>query len=116
MNKFRVLVTRSLPRQSIQIFKSVPNIECIINEQLPLSKSRLIELINGCDALFCTLNDKIDKEVIEQAGPNLKVIATCSVGHEHIDLKECQKRNIRVGYTPGVLDGKYEKIKDSCQF
>jgi glyoxylate/hydroxypyruvate reductase len=31
------------------------------------------------------------------------VIATCSVGYEHIDLKECQNRNIKVGYTPGVL-------------
>ena len=26
-----------------------------------------------------------------------------SVGYEHIDLDECRKRQIRVGYTPGVL-------------
>ena len=36
---------------------------------------------------------------------NIKVIATCSVGYEHIDLKECAARNIPVGYTPGVLTG-----------
>lgn len=59
--------------------------------------------IVGKDALFCTLTDKIDAEVIDRAGPNLKVIATMSVGYEHIDLNECKKRNIRVGYTPEVL-------------
>ena len=26
-----------------------------------------------------------------------------SVGHDHIDLKECKSRNIVVGYTPDVL-------------
>ena len=30
-------------------------------------------------------------------------MATCSVGYDHIDLKECAQRNIPVGYTPGVL-------------
>lgn len=66
-------------------------------------RDELIKGINGKDALFCTLTDKIDAEVIESAGPNLKVIGTMSVGYEHIDLGECKKRNIRVGYTPEVL-------------
>ena len=35
-------------------------------------------------------------------GPNLKVVATMSVGYEHIDLEECKKRNIRVCNTPNV--------------
>lgn len=39
------------------------------------------EGIAGKDALFCTLTDKIDAEVIERAGPSLKVIATMSVGY-----------------------------------
>ena len=35
--------------------------------------------------------------------PNLKVIGNCAVGYDHIDLKECSRRGIRVGYTPGTL-------------
>jgi lactate dehydrogenase-like 2-hydroxyacid dehydrogenase len=31
------------------------------------------------------------------------VVATCSAGVNHIDLKECFKRKIPVGYNPGVL-------------
>lgn len=63
----------------------------------------MLKGVVGKDALFCTLTDKIDAEVIEKAGPKLKVIATMSVGYEHIDLIECKKRKIRVGYTPEVL-------------
>lgn len=68
-----------------------------------MPRDELLKKIVGKDALFCTLTDKIDAEVIERAGSNLKVIATMSVGYEHIDLNECKKRKIRVGYTPEVL-------------
>ena len=35
-------------------------------------------------------------------GSNLKVIATMSVGYDHIDVNECKRRGIKVGNTPGV--------------
>ena len=37
------------------------------------------------------------------AGDKLKVIATMSVGHEHIDLITIREKGILVGYTPDVL-------------
>lgn len=49
------------------------------------------------------LTDKIDKEVLDRAGSNLKVIATMSVGFDHIDVPEVQKRGIKIGYTPDIL-------------
>jgi len=36
-------------------------------------------------------------------GSQLTVIGTMSVGYEHLDMAECDKRNIVVGYTPDVL-------------
>ena len=36
--------------------------------------------------------------------PNLKVIGNCAVGYDHVDLKACAARGIRVGYTPEVLN------------
>lgn len=33
----------------------------------------------------------------------MKVVATMSVGFEHIDIAEAKKRGIKVGYTPDVL-------------
>lgn len=53
--------------------------------------------------MYCALTEKIDSELLDKAGPDLKVIGTISVGYDHIDLAECKKRGIRVGYTPDVL-------------
>jgi glyoxylate/hydroxypyruvate reductase len=46
---------------------------------------------------------KIDKELLSTAGDKLKMLATFSVGYDHIDLKECRKRGISIGYTPGRI-------------
>ncbi|KAH8307664.1 hypothetical protein KR044_007752, partial [Drosophila immigrans] len=70
---------------------------------LPVLREELLREIRGKDALFCTLTDKIDTAVLDAAGDQLKCIATMSVGYEHIDVHECKKRGIRVGYTPDVL-------------
>lgn len=62
-----------------------------------------MKAVPGHSAVFCCLTEKIDKDVLDAAGKDLKVVSTISVGHEHIDLAECKQRGIRVGYTPDVL-------------
>ena len=42
-----------------------------------------IENIKDKDALYCLLTDKIDSEVID-AAVNLRVVATMSVGFDHL--------------------------------
>lgn len=59
--------------------------------------------IKDKDGLFCLLTDKIDKELLDVAGPKLKVIGTMSVGVDHIDVKEVRSRGIKIGYTPNIL-------------
>lgn len=108
----------------------MPFIRCELStwhEASVIPYSELLKNVVGKDAIFCNLTDKIDAAIIEAAGPSLKVIATMSVGYEngsirmcsfdlkpfcllyifvryeHIDLNECKKRGIRVGYTPDVL-------------
>lgn len=49
------------------------------------------------------LTDKIDSEVLNKAGKDLKIIATMSVGYDHLDIPEIKKRCIKVAYTPNVL-------------
>lgn len=75
----------------------------IWEKAIPIPRDTLIEKIAGVDGVFCTLSDKIDEEVLNAAGPQLKVVATMSVGFDHLDLEALKKRNIKVGYTPGVL-------------
>ena len=64
---------------------------------------QLVERIKGKEALLCTLSDRIDSQVLNAATNTLRVIATLSVGYDHIDIEECRKRGIAVGNTPDVL-------------
>ena len=69
----------------------------------PVPHNEFVKSVVGSDAIFCCIPDQINKEVLEAAGPNLKVVSTLSVGYDHIDLKECKKRGIRIGYTLNAL-------------
>jgi glyoxylate reductase len=55
------------------------------------------------DGLLCLLTDKIDGEVMDEAGPQLKVISNHAVGFDNIDVPAATARNIPVGNTPDVL-------------
>lgn len=68
----------------------------------PIPRADLITNLSDKHGLFCMLTDKIDKEVLQNA-PKLKVIATMSVGYDHLALDEIRKRNIKIGYTPDIL-------------
>ncbi|MCL4143025.1 UNVERIFIED_CONTAM: hypothetical protein GTU68_039196, partial [Idotea baltica] len=69
---------------------------------LPIPRDELLKRIQGKNGLFCLITEKIDKELLDAAGPSLKVVSTFSVGYDHIDLDEVKTRKIKVGYTPGV--------------
>lgn len=101
---YKVFVTKPIPDEAVSILKA-NNIDLTINDKVPIARSTLLEGVKGVDGLYCTLNEKIDREVIEIAGSQLKVIGTCSVGYDHIDYKLCKEKNIPIGFTPGVLTG-----------
>ncbi|WFD24181.1 hypothetical protein MEQU1_002878 [Malassezia equina] len=67
------------------------------------SREWLMDNVPGASAIMCIPMNKIDEELMDTAGPSLKVVATMSVGYEHIDCAAAKKRGIRVGYTPDVL-------------
>ncbi|NWT03436.1 GRHPR reductase, partial [Mionectes macconnelli] len=69
----------------------------------PVPRAELLSRVAGTRGLLCLLSDRIDREVLDAAGPGLKVISTMSVGFDHLALDEIKKRGIRVGYTPDVL-------------
>lgn len=67
------------------------------------SRKEILRNVVDKDALLCSLNERIDTEVMEKAGPKLKVISTLSTGHDHIDIVEAKKRGISVTFTGEVL-------------
>ncbi|KAM3867274.1 glyoxylate reductase/hydroxypyruvate reductase [Diretmus argenteus] len=100
----KVFVTRRIPQEGMKLLSQAG--ECKVSlweSDEPVPRSELLKGVEGAHGLLCMLSDKIDAEVLDAAGANLKVISTLSVGFDHLALDEIKKRGIRVGYTPDVL-------------
>jgi glyoxylate reductase len=67
------------------------------------SRDEILRNVSNKDAILCSLSERIDREVMEEAGPRLKVISTLSTGYDHIDVGEAKKRGIYVTFTGEVL-------------
>eukprot|EP00741_Cyanophora_paradoxa_P017899 tig00021036_g17288.t1 len=99
----RVVVTRKLPESTLTKLKTVGYDVKMWDSDEPMPRDKLLEWAPGAMGILCMLSDKIDKEVMDKAGPSLKAVSTLSVGYDHIDMQECAKRKIAVGYTPEIL-------------
>jgi len=97
----KVYVTRKIPEAGIAILDALCEID-YRDEVSPPSRAEILKAVESVDAIYCTLNEKIDKEVMDSA-KKLKVIGTMSVGVDHIDIQYATSKGIYVVHTPGVL-------------
>ena len=68
----------------------------------PFTSDELIEASSGADAQFITPFDRLDSDFFKRLPASVKIIATYSVGIDHIDLQAATNREIAIAYTPGV--------------
>ena len=71
-------------------------------DAVPFSQQKLLSAAEGADALLITLADLLDSGFFEKVSPTVKIVATYSVGFDHIDLEAATRRKISVAYTPVV--------------
>ena len=101
-HKYSVFITRKIPEPGPSILKKYFQVN--MNPEVNvLNRQVLIENVKNVDAILCMLGDKIDSNVMDAAGSNLRVISCYSVGYDHVDIKEAEKRKIIVTNTPNVL-------------
>ncbi len=69
----------------------------------PPPRAELLARLPGTAGLLCTLGEKVDAELLDAAGPGLRIVANYGVGFDNIDTAACRTRGIRVSNTPGAL-------------
>lgn len=102
MVKKKVFVCRRIPAAALQRLNSEVDMT-VWPAELPPSRAELLQHVEGCDGILSLLSDRMDAEVFQQAGPQLRVVSNYAVGFNNIDVREAHSRGIRVGNTPGVL-------------
>jgi glyoxylate reductase len=102
VHKPKVVITRKLPdaveQRMGQLFDAEFNLA-----DLPMGPEALKAAVARADVLAPTVTDRIDADILDHAGPQLKLIANFGAGVDHIDLAACAKRGVLVTNTPGVL-------------
>jgi glyoxylate reductase len=97
-----VIVTRKLPdaveTRMCELFDTRLNVD-----DKPMSQADLVAAVKVADVLVPTVTDRIDRAVLTQAGPQLRLIANFGTGVDNVDLDTARNRGILVTNTPGVL-------------
>src|SRR3989344_2409000 len=99
----KVAVTRKIPGNGIQMLKDAGYQVWLGEQDAPLPREQLLEVISGADGVLTQLQDKVDEEFIMAAGPQLKIIANYAVGFDNFDISTLSSHNIVATNTPDVL-------------
>lgn len=96
----KIFISRKIPGEALNKLKDSGN-EVIVSEfDRPLSPEEFIDRARGADAVLSLLSDKIDGEVVDAIGPNLKIISNYAVGYDNIKVPELTERGVVVSNTP----------------
>ena len=102
MTKSKVFVTRIIRDRGLELVKEFAEAD-IWTDELPPSHDVIMKRVRGVDGLLCLLTDQIDAEIMDAAGPQLKVISNHAVGYDNVDVAAATERGICVGNTPSIL-------------
>ena len=94
-------MTRKIMEPALSMLSKRCNVT-VNRRSRPASKVEIIKNVADKDAILCTVSDRIDAQVMDAAGSNLKVISSYSSGYDHIDVKEATARGIYVTFTSDV--------------
>jgi glyoxylate reductase len=97
-----VIVTRKLPELVETRMRELFNTRFNTDDR-PMTREQLVDAVQNAAVLVPTVTDRIDRSVLSQSGPSLKLIANFGTGVDNIDLETARNRGIVVTNTPGVL-------------
>lgn len=98
----RVFVARVIAEAGLRLVQASCRTD-VWPDDGPPPRDELLRRVAGCDGILTLLTDRVDEELLDAAGPQLRVISNYAVGYDNIDLAACARRGIAVGNTPGAL-------------
>jgi len=94
----RIAVTRAVPGQL-----DIPGAHIdLLGDDLP-KRDALLKFVPGADIIVSMYTDRIDDELLEAAGNQLRGVCNFAVGINNIDLDACARRGVIVTNTPDAV-------------
>jgi glyoxylate reductase len=97
------VVTNRLPQGAVDLLREAGEVR-IDERETAIPRADLLPLVAGAEAILTLLGDRVDEELLEAAGPQLRCVANVAVGYDNVDVAAAARRGVVVTNTPGVLD------------
>ena len=94
------MIARRLPAAGAELLAE--RFELIAGE-LSVDRDELLRRVRGAAAIVADPTVPVDGELLDAAGPSLRVVANFAVGYDNVDLEACRSRGVVVTNTPDVL-------------
>ena len=72
-------------------------------EDRAIPRDELLTKAEGSHGIITLLTERVDAELLEHAGSELRIVANYAVGVDNIDVVACTERSVMVSNTPDVL-------------
>jgi glyoxylate reductase len=98
-----VLLTRELVAEAMRALDGRCELDLYTGPPEAIPRTELLRRSKDKDGLLTILTERVDDELLDAAGPRLKIVANHAVGFDNIDLPACTRRGVLVTNTPDVL-------------
>jgi glyoxylate reductase len=98
----KVLVTRPIMSEAEALLRERCDVTVHQNE-FGIPRDELLKIVGGMDAIISMLTERVDGELLEAAGPQLKIVANHAVGFDNIVIDDCTAAGVAASNTPDVL-------------
>lgn len=111
--KPRILATRQFPPNVEE--RLVRDYQATLNaDDRNYSSEEILRSAEAHDGIMCCSTEKFSADVIEALPESVKILATFSVGFEHIDIPAAERCGLKVTNTPDVLNDATADIAMLC--
>ncbi len=110
----RLVVTRRFPPPLMERLAAAGAWVNLDDEPLSADEIVAISTEQAAEVLVVTATDRIDAALVAALPHTTRVLATLSVGHDHIDLEAARRRGIAVLSTPDILSDAVAEMAVLC--
>jgi glyoxylate reductase len=99
----KIVVTGKIPNAGLEVLRNAGLNPHAWSQDVAMSREELLKQVKGAQILVTLLTEKVDSELLDAAGSQLRAVCNVAVGYNNIDVAACKARGVTVTNTPGVL-------------
>lgn len=99
----KIVVTGKIPNAGLEVLRKAGLDPQAWSQDVAMTREELLKQVQGAEILVTLLTEKVDSELLDAAGSQLKAVCNVAVGYNNIDVAACKARGVTVTNTPGVL-------------